>query len=133
MGKRRATGTEGLSGSWALNSEAGDDPAHMLSLTTRLRRSSVGATRAAGSRRLKIDRTFVRGVDRDRDLGSMMQAMIQLASNLGMTPLAEGIETAEELDFLVEHGCPLGQGFFLGRSVRAPPVACPHDAPVRPH
>jgi EAL domain-containing protein (putative c-di-GMP-specific phosphodiesterase class I) len=45
----------------------------------------------------------------------MVQAMVQLAKNLGMTPLAEGIETAEELAFLIEHGCPLGQGFFLGR------------------
>jgi EAL domain-containing protein (putative c-di-GMP-specific phosphodiesterase class I) len=66
---------------------------------------------------LKIDRTFVRGVDRDHDLGSMVQAMVQLAKNLDMTPLAEGIETAEELAFLIEHGCPLGQGFFLGRPV----------------
>jgi EAL domain-containing protein (putative c-di-GMP-specific phosphodiesterase class I) len=61
----------------------------------------------------------VRGVDRDRDLGSMVQAMVQLAKNLDMTPLAEGIETAEELAFLLEHGCSLGQGFYLGRPVPA--------------
>ncbi|MEP7033197.1 MAG: EAL domain-containing protein [Actinomycetota bacterium] len=72
---------------------------------------------------LKIDRTFVRGVDRDRDLGSMVQAMVQLAKNLDMTPLAEGIETAEELAFLLEHGCSLGQGFYLGRPVPAVEIA----------
>jgi diguanylate cyclase (GGDEF)-like protein/PAS domain S-box-containing protein len=72
---------------------------------------------------LKIDRTFVRGVDRDQDLGSMVQAMVQLAKNLGMTPLAEGIETAEELAFIIEHGCPLGQGFFLARPM--PPTEVP--------
>ena len=36
-----------------------------------------------------------------------------------MTPLAEGIETPEELAFLVEHGCPLGQGFLFSRAVPA--------------
>ena len=68
---------------------------------------------------LKIDRTFVRGVDLDRDLGSMVQTIVQLAKNLDMTPLAEGIETTEELAFLVEHGCPLGQGFFVCRPIPA--------------
>jgi diguanylate cyclase (GGDEF)-like protein/PAS domain S-box-containing protein len=68
---------------------------------------------------LKIDRSFVAHVDDDRDNANMVRAMIDLAGNLGMTALAEGIETREELDFLVEHGCPLGQGFLLGRPVAA--------------
>ena len=68
---------------------------------------------------LKIDRTFVREVDRDEDAASMVRAMVQLALSLGMTPLAEGIETAGELDFLIQNGCPLGQGFYLGRPVPA--------------
>ena len=68
---------------------------------------------------LKIDRSFVSHVDEDRDNANMVRAMIDLATNLGMIPLAEGIETAGELDFLVEHGCPLGQGFHLGRPVPA--------------
>ena len=57
----------------------------------------------------------------------MVQAMIQLAKSLGMTPLAEGIETAEELAFLIEHGCPLGQGFFLGG--RCSPPRSPRHRP----
>lgn len=36
-----------------------------------------------------------------------------------MTPLAEGIETAGELEFLQAHGCPLGQGFFFAKPVPA--------------
>ncbi|MGZ5318824.1 MAG: putative bifunctional diguanylate cyclase/phosphodiesterase [Actinomycetota bacterium] len=68
---------------------------------------------------LKIDRTFIRDVDRDADLGSMVRAMIQLAEGLGMTPLAEGIETQGELDFLIEHGCTVGQGFHFARPVPA--------------
>ena len=68
---------------------------------------------------LKIDRTFVREVDHDPDAASMVRAMIQLALSLGMTPLAEGIETPGELAFLLEHSCPLGQGFHLARPAPA--------------
>ena len=45
---------------------------------------------------LKIDRSFIRDVDTDRDAASMVSAMIALAQNLGMTALAEGIETKDE-------------------------------------
>jgi diguanylate cyclase (GGDEF)-like protein/PAS domain S-box-containing protein len=68
---------------------------------------------------LKIDRSFIRDVHLDAGLASMVQAMVQLANGLGMTPLAEGIETAGELEFLREHGCPLGQGFHFARPVPA--------------
>jgi EAL domain-containing protein (putative c-di-GMP-specific phosphodiesterase class I) len=64
---------------------------------------------------LKIDRTFIRDVDRDRDLAGMVRAMIQLAQSLGMTPLAEGIETDEEFVFLRANGCRLAQGFRFAR------------------
>ena len=66
---------------------------------------------------LKIDRSFVRDVDNDRDAASMVSAMIALALNLGMTPLAEGIETEGEWRFLADHSCTLGQGFFFSRPV----------------
>jgi EAL domain-containing protein (putative c-di-GMP-specific phosphodiesterase class I) len=68
---------------------------------------------------LKIDRSFVREVDIDPDTASMVQAMVQLARNLDMVPLAEGIETAGEQGFLLEHGCPLGQGFHFSRPITA--------------
>ena len=68
---------------------------------------------------LKIDRSFIRDVHEDAGLASMVQAMLQLASGLGMTPLAEGIEMAGELGFLQAHGCPLGQGFFFAKPVPA--------------
>ena len=68
---------------------------------------------------LKIDRSFIHEVDRDDDSGRMVEAMVQLAHGLGMTPLAEGIETAEELAFLREAGCTLGQGFYFARPVPA--------------
>jgi diguanylate cyclase (GGDEF)-like protein/PAS domain S-box-containing protein len=68
---------------------------------------------------LKIDRSFIRDVDRDEDLASMVRAMIQLAEGLGMTPIAEGVETPGELAFLRDHGCRLAQGFHFARPVPA--------------
>jgi EAL domain-containing protein (putative c-di-GMP-specific phosphodiesterase class I) len=68
---------------------------------------------------LKIDRSFISGVDRDTDSGRMVEAMIQLAGGLGMQPVAEGIETAEELAFLKQAGCSRGQGFLFSRPVPA--------------
>jgi diguanylate cyclase (GGDEF)-like protein/PAS domain S-box-containing protein len=66
---------------------------------------------------LKIDRSFVRELDRDEQNASMVSAMVALASNLGMTPLAEGIETEKEWRALMARGCEQGQGFFFSRPV----------------
>lgn len=68
---------------------------------------------------LKIDRLFIRDVAKDAQAGDMVRAIIQLAHGLGMTPLAEGIETEEEWRFLVEQGCTLGQGFYFCRPAPA--------------
>ncbi len=68
---------------------------------------------------LKIDRMFVRDVDRDRDLAGMVRAMIQLAQSLGMLPLAEGVETPGEYVWLRSNGCRYAQGFLFGRPVPA--------------
>ena len=59
---------------------------------------------------LKIDRSFVRDVDKDRESASMVSAMISLAENLGMTPLAEGIETEGEWRFLASRHCTSVRG-----------------------
>ena len=75
---------------------------------------------------LKIDRSFVRELDRDDQNASMVSAMVALASNLGMTPLAEGIETEAEWRALVERGCEHGQGFFFSRPVPADQIVAIH-------
>ncbi|MEP6973792.1 MAG: EAL domain-containing protein [Actinomycetota bacterium] len=66
---------------------------------------------------LKIDRSFVSGVDEDPQAASIVAAFIELARGLGMTTLAEGIETHGELDFLISRGCQMGQGFLFSRPV----------------
>ena len=75
---------------------------------------------------LKVDRSFVREVQADQQAGSMVRAIIQLADGLGMTPLAEGIETPEEWRFLVEHGCRLGQGYHFCRPIPGAEILARH-------
>ena len=75
---------------------------------------------------LKIDRSFVRDVDTDRDAASMVSAMIALAQNLGMTALAEGIETEAEWIALADRGCPQGQGYYFSRPVPAEEILAIH-------
>ena len=75
---------------------------------------------------LKIDRSFIRDVDTDRDSASMVSAMIALAQNLGMISLAEGIETNEEWAWLVDHGCAQGQGYFFSRPIPGAEILALH-------
>ncbi|MGZ8614529.1 MAG: putative bifunctional diguanylate cyclase/phosphodiesterase, partial [Actinomycetota bacterium] len=66
---------------------------------------------------LKIDRAFVSNVGADEQSASIVGAFLELARGLGMTTLAEGIETPEELAFLRERECMLGQGFLFSKPV----------------
>jgi diguanylate cyclase (GGDEF)-like protein/PAS domain S-box-containing protein len=75
---------------------------------------------------LKIDRSFVRELDRDEQNASVVSAMVALAVNLGMTALAEGIETEAEWRALVERGCTRGQGYLFSRPVPAEEIVAIH-------
>jgi EAL domain-containing protein (putative c-di-GMP-specific phosphodiesterase class I) len=79
--------------------------------------SSLSRLREMPVRVLKIDRSFVSAVDKDQQSASIVSAFIQLARGLGMTTLAEGIETEGELAFLQDQGCELGQGFLFSKPV----------------
>lgn len=63
---------------------------------------------------IKIDSSFVQGIPRDHDAVSIVAGVIGLARNFGLSCIAEGIETQEQLDYLSDRGV-LGQGFLLGR------------------
>jgi EAL domain-containing protein (putative c-di-GMP-specific phosphodiesterase class I) len=68
---------------------------------------------------LKIDREFVRHVDRDVRLAGMVRAMIQVAQSLDMVALAEGVESEGEYVFLRSNGCRLAQGFWFAHPMPA--------------
>ncbi len=62
---------------------------------------------------LKIDQSFVQGIGDDRS-GGVVTSLLGMAHDLGTTSLAEGIENAGQLRFLLDGGCQLVQGFHLG-------------------
>jgi len=60
---------------------------------------------------LKIDRSFINAIE-DAATLAIVRSIIQLALNLGMTSVAEGIETEEQVEILRALGCTVGQGYF---------------------
>ena len=72
---------------------------------------------------LKIDRSFVKEMPEDEVASTMASTIIHLASSLGIDHLAEGIETSDQLEYLVDQGAGLGQGFLFGKPMPAPEIA----------
>ena len=68
---------------------------------------------------VKIDRSFVADVLRDPDDLALTSAIIAMAHSLGITVVAEGIESEGQNEVLRERGCDQGQGFWLGRPMPA--------------
>ena len=66
---------------------------------------------------LKIDRSFLDGLGQVLEDTVLVSGMLGLARSLGLSVVAEGIETAEQLDQLRDLGCDLGQGFYFSRAV----------------
>jgi len=64
---------------------------------------------------LKVDRAFVRDIPDDTDDMAITTAIIQMASNLDVTVVAEGVETKEQRDFLAGKGCAMAQGYYFSR------------------
>ena len=73
--------------------------------------------------KLKIDRTFVRDVPGDADASAITGAVVDLARNLGITVMAEGVDHEAQLQFLLERGCEEMQGFLVSRPLPAAEMA----------
>lgn len=69
---------------------------------------------------LKIDRSFVGSMTERRESRKIVGAVLELAHNIGLSPVAEGVETEEQCELLYRLGCQLGQGWLYGRPVPAP-------------
>jgi diguanylate cyclase (GGDEF)-like protein/PAS domain S-box-containing protein len=68
---------------------------------------------------LKIDRSFIRNLHLENSDAKIVQTIITLAQNLGISIVAEGIETQEHLSQLKEMACPLGQGYYFEKPMNA--------------
>lgn len=69
--------------------------------------------------RLKIDRSFVKGLPLDESDGAIVRAIVQLAQAMGMTVIAEGVETEPQRAFLLDLGCDEFQGFLYAPALDA--------------
>ena len=77
---------------------------------------------------LKIDRSFVAELGPGRRELHLCRAIIELAHSLGLQVVAEGVETAEQRDILVDLGCDYGQGWLFGRPMDPGALAARMDA-----
>jgi len=95
---------------------------------------------------LKIDQSFVRNLEADSSDLALCEAIIVMAHKLGLKVIAEGIETAQQLELLCAAGCDYGQGYLFSKPLPAPefallfdmedhqptPPAAPAKAPSKP-
>jgi diguanylate cyclase (GGDEF)-like protein len=81
--------------------------------------SSLSALKSFPIGRLKIDQSFVRDLPHSEDDKVIATAVISLGHKLDLRVIAEGVETAEQLAFLREHGCDEMQGFYFSEPTTA--------------
>jgi diguanylate cyclase (GGDEF)-like protein len=77
--------------------------------------SSLSQLRKFPADILKIDQSFVRELERDPKVRAIVQATVVLAHTLGMDVVAEGVETPQQLDYLVDAECDRAQGYLFAR------------------
>lgn len=68
---------------------------------------------------LKIDRSFIQNVIDNKDDAAIVCATISMAQRMGLSIIAEGVETKEHVDFLQQNGCELMQGYYFSRPLPA--------------
>jgi diguanylate cyclase (GGDEF)-like protein/PAS domain S-box-containing protein len=81
--------------------------------------ASLNLLRSFPITNIKIDKSFTRVMTTSPKEQAIVLSLIDLAHELGLDVVAEGIESRDDLEFLLKHGCEKGQGFYLGKP--APP------------
>jgi EAL domain-containing protein (putative c-di-GMP-specific phosphodiesterase class I) len=81
--------------------------------------SSLGYLRRFPLDKLKIDRAFISEIARCDDDAQIVRAIVSLAHSLRLAVIAEGVETADQLEFLREVGCDQYQGYYCSMPVKA--------------
>ena len=77
--------------------------------------SSLARLKSLPVHKLKIDQSFISNLPNNREDKAIVRAIVALGASIGLNVQAEGIETAEQMDFLQKQNCTLGQGYFFGR------------------
>ena len=81
--------------------------------------SSLSYLKQLPINKLKIDKSFIDNLPQDTDDVAIVKAIIALAENLGLEIIAEGVESKEQLDFLVSNGCSNIQGYYYSKPLPA--------------
>ncbi|MEI8083437.1 MAG: EAL domain-containing protein, partial [Actinomycetes bacterium] len=83
--------------------------------------SSLAQLRRLKPHEIKLDKTLIAGVSHRQDVRSIVHATVELAHDLGIVLVAEGVENSDDLDALVELGCDFAQGYYI----------CPPEPPAQ--
>jgi diguanylate cyclase (GGDEF)-like protein/PAS domain S-box-containing protein len=86
--------------------------------------TSLGSLRELSLNAMKIDRKFVRRIATNPYEKTKVSAMISMGQSLDLRVIAEGVETAANLEFLWEQGCDEAQGYYFGRPAPAEQLEC---------
>ena len=81
--------------------------------------SSLGYLNSFPFDKLKIDRSFISSLEDQEKSRAIVRSVLSLGESLQMTITAEGVETVEQVEFLMREGCQQVQGYFFGRPVPA--------------
>jgi len=98
--------------------------------------TSIKSVRRFAVDRIKIDRSFVTGIDHDPEQQQLVNTILYMAESLKVDTLAEGIETNAEMRHLADVGCSHGQGFAIARPLHhtaATQWAKAHELPPPDH
>jgi len=79
--------------------------------------SSLAYLKRLPVNRLKIDRSFVKDLPHDEEDRAISEAVIALAKSLNLTIIAEGVETREQLEYLLSKGCHTIQGYYYSKPI----------------
>ena len=77
--------------------------------------SSLSYLKHLPANEIKIDKSFVMNMANDKDDESIVKAAVDLAHNLGLKIVAEGVEDEKTLDLLTEMGCDYAQGYHMAK------------------